>query len=83
MTTTTLDVHGMTCHACVRRVRDALRLEGVARVEVRLADGRVEIEHDARTSAATLTAAIHAAGYDAGAPASHATPRRGGCCGCC
>ncbi len=81
MTTTSLNVHGMTCASCVRHVQDALRLDGVARVDVRLADGRVEIEHDARSSEATLIAAIRAAGYEVGPRRS--VGARGGCCGSC
>ena len=79
MTTTTIEVHGMTCQSCVRQIRDALRLDGVARVDVRLADGRVEVEHDARSSEAALIAAVREAGYEVGPRRS--TDARGGCCG--
>ena len=80
MTTTTLDVQGMTCQSCIRDVREALSVEGVARVDVRVDDGRVEVEHDARVSEAALIAAVRAAGYDVG-PAAASQPRRGCCCG--
>ena len=81
MKTTTLEVHGMTCQSCVRHIRDALRLDGVARVDVRLADGRVEIEHDARSSEAALIDAVRAAGYEVGP--QRGASSRGGCCGSC
>ena len=81
MKTTTLEVHGMTCQSCVRHIRDALRLDGVARVDVRIADGRVEIEHDARSSEAALIDAIRTSGYEVGP--QRRTGTRGGCCGSC
>lgn len=64
--TTTLEVQGMTCGACVRHVTDALRVPGVGNVDVRLRDGLVVVEHDATTApTATLVAALDQAGYGA------------------
>ncbi len=42
---TSLDVEGMTCSACVRHVEEALRgLDGVAKLEVKI--GKVRVDHD-------------------------------------
>lgn len=62
---TLLDVTGMHCGACVRRITDALRsLDGVNAVEVRLRAGTVRVRHDpARTGVAHLIAALDRAGY--------------------
>lgn len=81
MTTTILEVKGMTCQSCVRKIEDALRRDGVARVDVRLGEGRVEIEHTGSSSAAALAEAVRAAGFEVG-PRPRAAAR-GGCCGCC
>ncbi len=64
-TETTLDVTGMSCGSCVRRVSTALRsLDGVTNVDVRLKDGKVIVNHDpTRTSADALIAALDKAGY--------------------
>ncbi len=71
-TETLLDVQGMTCHSCVRHVDHALGdLEGVSRVEVRLKEGKVVVEHDLRAAPiASLIEALRAAGYEASAPAA-------------
>ena len=82
MTKTTLEVQGMTCPSCIRRVREALRRDGIARVDVRLADGRVDIEHDGQISEAALIAAVRAAGYDV-RPGPYTGTIRAGCCGSC
>ncbi len=92
MTTTKFQVSGMTCQSCVRRVQDALRLDGVARVNVTLAAQRVEVDHDQRISEEALAAAIRAAGYEASMPpgavddpragqARSGSARRSCCCG--
>jgi copper chaperone len=62
---TTLDVTGMSCGSCVRRVSTALRgLHGVANVDVRLKEGKVIVRHDpTKTSATALVAALDKAGY--------------------
>jgi len=44
MKTIVLDVHGMSCHHCVRTVRQTLlEVEGVSTVEVTLHPGRATI----------------------------------------
>lgn len=66
---TLLSVTGMTCMGCVRHVDHALRvLEGVSAVEVRLREGEVRVEHDARVAPTDMVEALREAGYD-GAPA--------------
>lgn len=62
---TLLDVMGMSCHACVRHVDRALRdVEGVSRVEVRLREGKVSVEHDPRAASVdSLIEALREAGY--------------------
>jgi|JI10StandDraft_1071094.scaffolds.fasta_scaffold1405503_1 copper chaperone len=62
---TLLDVTGMHCGSCVRRVTDALRtLDGVSAVEVQLRAGTVLVRHDpARAAVAALIAALDRAGY--------------------
>ncbi|MCW5749730.1 MAG: copper-translocating P-type ATPase [Alphaproteobacteria bacterium] len=63
----TLDVGGMTCASCVGRVEKALtRQPGVRGAEVNLATETAQVRFDpAVTEAATLIAAIEAAGYEA------------------
>ena len=67
---TTLDVGGMTCAACVRRVEKALeKVEGVASANVNLATERATVDYDPQTvSLEDLTAAVQKAGYTATAP---------------
>jgi copper chaperone CopZ len=64
---TTLDVRGMTCGGCVRHVTHALEgIDGVRRVEVRLAEGRALVRHDGgRAPVRSLLEAVGEAGYDA------------------
>lgn len=64
---TQLDVSGMTCRSCAGRVQAALRdLDGVQRVTVDLAGGRVMVLHDPSLSAVReLAEALGAAGYPA------------------
>jgi copper chaperone len=63
---TLLDVQGMSCPSCIRHVNAALAdLDGVTKVEVRLRDGKVLIQHD--PTAATVQSLIEAlaeAGYE-------------------
>ena len=80
-----IDVEGMTCASCVRRVERSLaRVPGVADVAVNLATERATVSFDEATaSGADLTAAIEKAGYRVGrvvlptapVPAPVATPR--------
>lgn len=81
-TQTTLEVRDMTCGACVRHVTEALRVPGVAKVDVRLRDGLVAVEHDATAaSVPALIAALSSAGYPARVHAGAVAPKRaGGCC---
>jgi copper chaperone len=61
---TLLEVQGMTCGSCVAHVSRALRdLAGVTRVEVRLREGKVLVEHDDETEIPTLIAALAEEGY--------------------
>ena len=61
----------MSCASCVGRVERALRrVPGVLEVSVSLATERSRATVLAGTRADTLRAALHAAGYDAAAPAS-------------
>src|SRR3954447_26078043 len=67
----TLDIGGMTCASCVRRVERVLgKVEGVATAGVNLAAGAAPVTFDPqRVGLAELTAAVGKAGYTA-------TPRR-------
>lgn len=64
-----LNVQGMTCGHCVARVERALRgIDGVAKVEVSLAEHRATIAYDdAKVDAPALIAAVEDAGYEASA----------------
>lgn len=69
---TILAVEGMTCPSCVRHIDNALRdVDGVIKVEVRLREGRVLVEHEG-TDIASLVSAVQEAGYEA-QPASART----------
>ncbi|MHA6797435.1 heavy metal translocating P-type ATPase (plasmid) [Pseudonocardia bannensis] len=65
LTTCTLDIGGMTCASCVRRVEKALsRVHGVADAQVNLATEVATVGYDpALVTPAQLTAAVAAAGY--------------------
>jgi copper chaperone len=69
---TLLDVTGMSCQSCVSHIHRALRdLKGVDKVDVRLRDGRVLVQHD--PSAAPIDSLIEAlreAGYESSASAA-------------
>ena len=71
-TTSTLDIGGMTCASCVRRVERALsRTDGVATAQVNLATEVATVTFDPRAvGLAELSAAVAKAGYTA-------APRRG------
>lgn len=61
-----LEVDGMSCGHCRQAVEDALgEVDGVASVEVSLDDGRADVTVDEGTDAASLTAAVEDAGYEA------------------
>lgn len=60
-----LDIGGMTCASCVRRVEKALtRVAGVSSARVNLAAEKATVSYDAQTTGVeALTAAVTAAGY--------------------
>lgn len=64
-TATILQVEGMTCHGCVRRIDHALRMiDGVMDVDVQLRAGRVRVCHDRRAAPLeVLVAALRESGY--------------------
>jgi len=62
--TTTLTVDGMTCQHCVAAVTSKLsELDGVTRVEVDLATGRVTVDSTRPLEVAAMIAAVEKAGY--------------------
>lgn len=64
MEETMFEVGGMTCSSCVRHIQAAVGpLPGVTSVDVRLAEGRVLVRHEAEVDPAVLAGAIRAAGY--------------------
>jgi copper ion binding protein len=63
--TTTITVAGMTCGHCVSSVQSELsKLEGVERVDVDLASGRVEIASSTELTAEAIAEAVDEAGYE-------------------
>lgn len=62
---TILSVEGMTCSSCVRHVEHALsEIEGIEKVEVKLKDGKVRVEHDpSRSTIDEMIRALDEAGY--------------------
>ncbi len=78
-----IEVEGMTCASCVRRVERSLaKVSGVADVAVNLATERATVSFDGATASRDdLTAAVEKAGYKVGrvvmptAPAPVAAPR--------
>ncbi|MWV11907.1 copper-binding protein [Pseudomonas sp. R-28-1W-6] len=87
MKTIELQVEGMSCGACVKRVSAALgSLAGVGEVRVDLASGKVGVA--AQVDSRELLAALQQAGYPARVlgPANPAEARQTGGCGgasCC
>ncbi len=71
-----LDIEGMTCAACVRRVERALeKVDGVSQASVNLATERATVGFDpAITSPDALVSAVEGAGYQATLPAPPAAP---------
>ena len=62
--TSELQIEGMTCASCVRRIERALAaLPGVADVQVNLATERATVQHRAGIGEAVLAEAIGRAGY--------------------
>lgn len=64
---TTLRSRDLGCPSCIAKIDKALRrLDGVVRTEVKMASGRIEVEHDPeRAPAQSLVAALREIGYDA------------------
>lgn len=64
MPTASYSVVGMTCDHCVNAVRSGIaRIDGVTSVDVDLTSGQVSVESAAPVDEATVTAAVHEAGY--------------------
>ncbi len=64
--TTSLDISGMTCASCVRRVERALgKVEGVETANVNFASETALITSDGTATAELLLAAVEKAGYSA------------------
>jgi copper chaperone len=63
---TVLKVDGMTCSSCIRHVEAALgELEGIDKVEVKLKDGTVRVEHDpSRSTIDQMIRVLGDAGYE-------------------
>ncbi len=75
-TSTTLDISGMTCASCVRRVERALgKVEGVETANVNFASETALITAAGGVPLETLIAAVEKAGY-AATPAAPAADRR-------
>lgn len=72
---TLLEVEGMGCISCIGNVNAALaHLDGVTKVEVRLRDGKVLVQHDPITaSVESLIRTLGEAGYDS-APSPAPSP---------
>src|SRR5947209_20443295 len=65
-TTRTLEISGMTCASCVRRVERALgKVEGVESANVNFASETALVTADASVSPERLVAAVEKAGYGA------------------
>lgn len=66
MTETQLNVKGMTCPSCIRHINHALsEVDGIDKIDVRLREGKVIVQHRAPIDPALLTSAINEAGYEA------------------
>ena len=65
MTTTVVQVKGMTCGHCVNAVTEEVqKVDGVTRVDVDLDSGNVTIESATPVDAGALAAAVDEAGYE-------------------
>ena len=61
-----LNIEGMTCAHCVKRVTRALEdLKGVKSAKVSLEKKTAVVEHDGSVTAGEMTAAVEDAGYEA------------------
>lgn len=68
--TVTIPIEGMTCSACVARVKRTLKsMDGVKAVEVRLAERDTRVRYEpTKVTPERLVAAINKLGYKAGTP---------------
>src|SRR5579863_6636820 len=75
--TTTLDISGMHCAACVTRIERFLKkVEGVAEASVNLATNRASITHNpGEAGAQALIGAVEKAGYGASVAQERLLPR--------
>jgi Cu+-exporting ATPase len=63
---TELNIEGMTCASCVRRVEKALgKLPGVELAEVNYATSQASVQHDGNVGVHDMIAAVTKAGYEA------------------
>ena len=66
MNTIVLEIRGMNCSSCVRKVTDANKaLPGVSTVEINLGARRVRVRGDFTQGGAPLLSALKQAGYPA------------------
>lgn len=70
-TRTVLRAEGFSCPSCVSKVeKQVKRVDGVDKVEVKFASGRIEIDHDPSVvDVDGLVAAVRKAGYKSAAAA--------------
>ena len=65
MTTTTVQVKGMTCEHCVNAVtQEVKKVNGVTGVDIDLDSGRVTIASESPVDQEALRAAVDEAGYE-------------------
>ena len=65
MTTTTVQVKGMTCGHCVNAVTEEVsKVEGVTSVDVDLESGKVTIASTSALDEGAIAAAVDEAGYE-------------------
>lgn len=65
MSTSTYTVTGMTCGHCVQAVQSEIgKIDGVTKVDVDLASGRVTVDSAAPVPADAVAAAVDEAGYE-------------------
>lgn len=65
MTTEQFRVPDVSCAHCVNAItKEVSALPGIAKVDVKLDDKTVTVEHDAQVNTAAIVAAINEAGYD-------------------
>lgn len=87
MNTIDLEVEGMSCGSCVRKVKEALApLPGVSGIDVDLRAGRVRVHGDFVQGSVPLLSALQQAGYPAhveatSSQASTSSGSNGRCCG--